>query len=177
MSRASLGKIEFNRANLAAKFCLNKSLKRLACARKICVAKNINGAALRGCANICSVSISYTLGYCNYYVGVLCKCSLDIATEFVVIKVYFGKIYVVGSVLACNLTEDETSAALRLLIDLGINEKCKDNTTKATTYWFIISKALYVHAIYKLTELLTEDSCWTIVRDTSLINDYAFKHI
>ena len=75
----------------------------------------------------------------------------------------------------CNLTEDETSAALRLLIDLGINEKCKDNTTKTTTYWFIISKALYVHAIYKLTELLIEDSCWTIVRDTSMINDYCFK--
>lgn len=77
----------------------------------------------------------------------------------------------------CNLTENETSAALRLLIDLGINEKCKDNITKVTTYWFIVSKALYVHAIYKLTELLSEDSCWTIVRDTSLINDYAFKHI
>lgn len=75
----------------------------------------------------------------------------------------------------CNLTEDETAAALRLLIDLQINEKCKDNTKKTITYWFVISKALYVHAIYKLTGLLTEDSCWTIVRDTSMINDYAFK--
>ena len=75
----------------------------------------------------------------------------------------------------CNLTEDETSAAIRLLIDLGINERLKDNSANTITYWFVISKALYVHAIYKLTGLLTEDSCWTIVRDTSMINDYAFK--
>lgn len=75
----------------------------------------------------------------------------------------------------CNLTEDETSAAIRLLIDLGINERLKDNTTNTITYWFTISKALYVHAIYQLTGLFTEDSCWTIIRDTSLINDYAFK--
>lgn len=76
---------------------------------------------------------------------------------------------------SCNLTEDETSAAIRLLIDLGINERLKDNSANTITYWFVISKALYVHAIYKLTGLLTEDSCWTIVRDTSMINDYAFK--
>ena len=76
---------------------------------------------------------------------------------------------------SCNLTEEETSAAIRLLIDLGINERLKDNSANTITYWFIISKALYVHAIYKLTGLLTEESCWTIVRDTSMINDYAFK--
>ena len=42
-------------------------------------------------------------------------------------------------------------------------------------YIFLISNALYAHAIYKLAELLCEDACWAIVRDTSMISDYAFE--
>ena len=75
----------------------------------------------------------------------------------------------------CNLTEDETAAALRLLKDTHINEVYTDTATKTKKYVFLISNALYAHAIYKLADLLSEDACWTVVRDTSMISDYAFE--
>ena len=75
----------------------------------------------------------------------------------------------------CNLTEDETTAALRLLKDTRINEVYTDTATKTKKYVFLISNALYAHAIYKLADLLSEDACWTVVRDTSMISDYAFE--
>lgn len=75
----------------------------------------------------------------------------------------------------CNLTENETAAALRLLKDIHINEVYTDRKTKTKKYVFLISNALYAHAIYKLAELLSEDACWAVVRDTSMISDYAFK--
>ncbi len=75
----------------------------------------------------------------------------------------------------CNLTEDETAAALRLLKDTRINEVYTDTATKTKKYVFLISNALYAHAIYKLADLLSEDPCWTVVRDTSMISDYAFE--
>ena len=75
----------------------------------------------------------------------------------------------------CNLTEDETVAALRLLKDTRINDVYTDTTTKTKKYVFLISNALYAHAIYKLAELLSEDACWAVVRDTSMISDYAFE--
>ena len=75
----------------------------------------------------------------------------------------------------CNLTEDETAAALWLLKDAHINEVYTDIATKTKKYVFLISNALYAHAIYRLAELLCEDACWAIVRDTSMISDYAFE--
>ncbi len=75
----------------------------------------------------------------------------------------------------CNLTEGETAAALSLLKITRINEVYTDTTTKIKKYVFSISNALYAHAIYKLAELLSEDACWTVVRDTSMISDYAFE--
>lgn len=75
----------------------------------------------------------------------------------------------------CNLTEDETTAALRLLKDCRINEVYTDRVTKTKKYVFLTSNALYAHAVYKLVELLSEDPVWTVVRDTSMISDYAFE--
>ncbi len=75
----------------------------------------------------------------------------------------------------CNLTEDETAAALVLLKNARINEVYTDTATKIKKYVFLISNALYAHAIYKLAELLSEDACWAVVRDTSMISDYAFE--
>lgn len=75
----------------------------------------------------------------------------------------------------CNLTEDETTAALRLLKDCHINEVYTDRVTKTKKYVFLTSNALYAHAVYKLVELLSEDPVWTVVRDTSMISDYAFE--
>ena len=75
----------------------------------------------------------------------------------------------------CHLTEDETVAALRMLKDTQINEVYTDTATKIKKYVFLISNALYAHAIYKLAELLSNDACWAVVRDTSMISDYAFE--
>lgn len=75
----------------------------------------------------------------------------------------------------CNLTEDETATALRLLKDCHINEVYTDRVTKTKKYVFLISNALYAHAIYKLVGLLSEDPVWAVVRDTSMISDYAFE--
>lgn len=76
----------------------------------------------------------------------------------------------------CNLTESETSAALQLLQNAHINVSYIDRETKTKKFVFLISNALYAHAIYKLVELLSEDSCFEIVRDTSMISDYVFKN-
>lgn len=75
----------------------------------------------------------------------------------------------------CKLSEDETAAALRLLQNTRINESYTDTATKTKKYVFSVSNALYAHAIYKLADLLSEDACWTVIRDTSIISDYAFK--
>ena len=75
----------------------------------------------------------------------------------------------------CSLTEDETAMALRLLEDCHINEVYTDQVTKTKKYVFLISNALYAHAIYKLVGLLSEDPVWAVVRDTSMISDYAFE--
>ena len=74
----------------------------------------------------------------------------------------------------CNLSEEETADGLRLLKNCNINEVYTDRKTKTKKYVFNISKALYAHAIYKLSELFFEDDCWVVVRDTSMISDYAF---
>ena len=75
----------------------------------------------------------------------------------------------------CNLTEDETAAALKLLKEARINDVYTNTATKTKKYIFLISNALYAHAIYKLAELLSEDACWAVIRDTSMISDYAFE--
>ena len=64
---------------------------------------------------------------------------------------------------------------MRLLKDCHINEVYTDRVTKTKKYVFLTSNALYAHAVYKLVELLSEDPVWTVVRDTSMISDYAFE--
>ncbi len=76
---------------------------------------------------------------------------------------------------ACNMTETEAEAALRSLKELNINETYTVPETKIKKYIFRYTNAVYALAIYKLSDLLTGDAVWEIVRDTSMINDYAFK--
>ena len=76
----------------------------------------------------------------------------------------------------CNLSKEETQTALYLMKATNINSVYFDRETKTKKYVFLISNALYAHAIFKLAELLSEDACWTVVRDTSMISDYAFEN-
>ncbi len=75
----------------------------------------------------------------------------------------------------CNLSREETQTALYLLKATNINRIDIDKKAGTEKYVFLISNALYAHAIYKLAELLSEDACWAVVRDTSMISDYAFE--
>ena len=75
----------------------------------------------------------------------------------------------------CNLSREETQTALYLLKATNINRIDIDKKAGTEKYIFLISNALYAHAIYRLAELLCEDACWAIVRDTSMISDYAFE--
>ncbi len=75
----------------------------------------------------------------------------------------------------CNLSKEETQTALYLLKATNINRIDIDKKAGTEKYVFLISNALYAHAIYKLAELLFEDACWAVVRDTSMISDYAFE--
>lgn len=74
----------------------------------------------------------------------------------------------------CSLTESETLAVLQLLCDCNINEAYVEQKTKEKKYIFKISNAVYVLAIYKLANLLSSDPVWLVVRDTSMLSDYAF---
>lgn len=74
----------------------------------------------------------------------------------------------------CNLTEDETASALRLLCDIKIDESYTDCKTKEKKYILSLSNAVYAIAIYKLARLLSDDQVWAVVRDTSMISDYVF---
>lgn len=76
---------------------------------------------------------------------------------------------------ACDMTESDADAALRRLKELCINSTYTVPETKTKKYVFSYSNAVYALAIYKLSELLTDDAVWEVVRDTSMINDYAFK--
>lgn len=74
---------------------------------------------------------------------------------------------------ACNLTEEEALAALRCLEEINLNETYIDHKIK--NYVFKYTNTVYALAIYKLSELLTEDVVWSVVRDSSMIDDYAFE--
>ena len=75
----------------------------------------------------------------------------------------------------CNLTVAEAAMALRLLCDIQINESYTDRETKEKKYILRLSNAVYAISIYKLARLLSDDQVWSVVRDTTMISDYAFR--
>ena len=51
-----------------------------------------------------------------------------------------------------------------------------DDAARAPKYVFLISNAVYAHAIYKLADLLSEEcTIWAVVRDSSLMNNNPFE--
>ena len=67
--------------------------------------EDVNRTALSRCTNVGSVSIADTLGYRDNYVRMTLKRILYVLKELVIIKVYLGKINVIGRVLAVKLTD------------------------------------------------------------------------
>ena len=74
----------------------------------------------------------------------------------------------------CGLSLEDTENALELLILLKLNETVK-TADRETTYHFVSQNALYAFVIFKVVEMMTEDKCWLVIRDTSIVSDYAFN--
>lgn len=75
---------------------------------------------------------------------------------------------------ALGLSRAEVLNALKCLEDIHIDEVYTDRESKTKKYVLKYSTAIYALAICKLGGLLSEsDPVWTVVRDTSLIDDYA----
>jgi len=75
---------------------------------------------------------------------------------------------------ALDLSRAEVLNALKCLEDIHINEVYTDRESKTKKYVLKYSTAIYALAICKLGELLSEsDPVWIVVRDTSMIDDYA----
>lgn len=75
---------------------------------------------------------------------------------------------------ALDLSRAEVLNALKCLEDIHINEVYTDRESKTKKYVLKYSTAIYALAICKFGELLSEsDPVWIVVRDTSMIDDYA----
>ena len=75
----------------------------------------------------------------------------------------------------CGLSEEEAFEAMEMLTAVGIVEPYLwENTTK---YVFLKSRAVFALTAFKLIKLISKDSMWHIVRDTSTITDYAFEKL
>ncbi len=77
----------------------------------------------------------------------------------------------------CGLTKDEVLEVMEKMKTLQLLETLV-NDEKVTEYVFLKSHAFYALAIFKLAELLIQDAhSYEVVRDKSLINDYAFEKL
>ena len=75
---------------------------------------------------------------------------------------------------ALDLSRAEVLNALKCLEDIHINEVYTDRESKTKKYVLKYSTAIYALAMCKFGELLSEsDPVWIVVRDTSMIDDYA----
>ena len=77
--------------------------------------------------------------------------------------------------LNCGLTKHETIDVLQKLQNIALNELYVDKESDSVFYIFKVSKAIYVHAIYNLVKLLSDDPAWIALRDTSVIDDFYFE--
>lgn len=77
---------------------------------------------------------------------------------------------------ACGLSKDEVLDAMEKILTLKLLETVV-NDDKVTEYYFIKSRAFYALAAFKAVELLIRDLSYEVIRDTSLISDYAFEKL
>ena len=74
----------------------------------------------------------------------------------------------------CSLSSDEAEEALEKLQLLELVEVFTSPSSASTEYVFLLGNSLYPLTLCRLAELMVRDKCWQIVRDTTMISDYAF---
>lgn len=78
---------------------------------------------------------------------------------------------------ACDLSEDDGLDVMEKMITLKLLERVVEDD-KIAVYIFLKSRAFYALTAFKAIELLIQDTfSYEVVRDTSLINDYAFEKL
>ncbi len=73
----------------------------------------------------------------------------------------------------CDLSEKEAVLALEKLTAIGLQERGTD--PGGCGYYLIKSQMRYVLAVYKLANRLLSVQAYLVLRDTSIISDYAFE--
>ena len=81
MSRATLGKVELDRTNLASDLRLNGKLERLTGAGKLFVTESIGRLNTDSLANVSAVSKANALGNRDNYVGVIFECRANVSED------------------------------------------------------------------------------------------------
>ena len=76
--------------------------------------------------------------------------------------------------IGCAISENDASEALLLLASLKIVNAYRNRDGKEC-YSFSVIKLLYAFEIYRLAQMLFDDEVWLVVRDSSMIEDYAFS--
>ena len=71
----------------------------------------------------------------------------------------------------CGLSVEDTEEALVTLAQYDLIERC-DYPSGTTEYYFLISGGIYALAIFRLAQILMQEKCFEMVRDTSMISDY-----
>lgn len=74
----------------------------------------------------------------------------------------------------CSLSADEAEEALEKLQLLDLVEPFTPSSSEPTEYVFLLGNSLYALTLCHLADLLVRDKTWHVVRDTTMISDYAF---
>ena len=74
----------------------------------------------------------------------------------------------------CSLSADEAEEALEKLQLLKLVETFTPSPSEPTEYMFLLGNSLFALTLCHLADLLVRDKVWHVVRDTTIISDYAF---
>ncbi len=81
---------------------------------------------------------------------------------------------VVSAAEECGLSEEAAFEAFEKLREMNLLETYV-NSDHVTEYYFLKSRAVFVFTAFKLLEKMTMDFVFNVMRDTSMISDYAFE--
>jgi len=75
---------------------------------------------------------------------------------------------------SCGLSEETALDVLNTLSGVNIISSYRDKDKK-TVYTFSVQKLLYAIEIFRLARMLSDEDIWLVIRDSSMISDYAFE--